>query len=126
MAIPKDRKFVKTQKKPWIRSTACSLFCFTCQIEYICIFHFKSEPLFTDPQIKALNPGVNPPNSNVVVVHRSDGSGTTYVWTSYVCKESPSWNQTIGTSKSVPWPTGVGASGSEGVANTLKSSANSI
>ena len=73
-----------------------------------------------------LNPGVNLPNSNVVVVHRSDGSGTTYVWTSYLSKESPSWNQTIGASKSVPWPTGVGASGSEGVANTLKSSPNSI
>ena len=68
-----------------------------------------------------LNPGVNLPAANIVVVHRSDSSGTTYVWTSYLCQESPSWNQTIGASKSVPWPTGVGASGSEGVANTIKS-----
>ena len=81
---------------------------------------------WNDPQIKALNPGVNLPNSNIVVVHRSDGSGTTYVWTSYLSKESPSWNQTVGASKSVPWPTGVGASGSEVVANTIKSSLNSI
>jgi len=81
---------------------------------------------WNDPQIKALNPGVNLPAANIVVVHRSDSSGTTYVWTSYLSQESPSWNQTIGASKSVPWPTGVGASGSEGVANTIKSSLNSI
>src|SRR5262249_29222457 len=76
---------------------------------------------WNDPRIKVLNPGVNLPAANIVVVHRSDSSGTTYVWTSYLCQESPSWNQTIGASKSVPWPTGVGASGSEGVANTIKS-----
>src|SRR5215813_5989538 len=81
---------------------------------------------WNDPQIKALNPGVNLPAANIVVVHRSDSSGTTYVWTSYLSQESPSWNQTIGASKSVTWPTGVGASGSEGVANTIKSSLNSI
>ena len=81
---------------------------------------------WNDPQIKALNTGVNLPAANIVVVHRSDGSGTTYVWTSYLSKESPSWNQTIGASKTVPWPMGVGASGSEGVTNTLKSSLNSI
>jgi phosphate transport system substrate-binding protein len=81
---------------------------------------------WNDPQIKVLNPGVNLPTANIVVVHRSDGSGTTYVWTSYLSKESQSWNQTIGASKAVPWPIGVGASGSEGVANTLKISLNSI
>ncbi|MGA9149484.1 MAG: phosphate ABC transporter substrate-binding protein PstS [Candidatus Nitrosopolaris sp.] len=81
---------------------------------------------WNDPQIKALNPGVNLPAANIVVVHRSDGSGTTYVWTSYLSKESPSWNQTVGASKSVPWPVGIGAPGSEGVANTIKSSPNTI
>jgi phosphate transport system permease protein/phosphate transport system substrate-binding protein len=81
---------------------------------------------WNDPQIKALNPGVNLPDANIVVVHRSDGSGTTYVWTSYLSKESLSWNQTIGAAKTVPWPIGVSASGSEGVANTIKSSPNSI
>jgi phosphate transport system substrate-binding protein len=81
---------------------------------------------WNDREIRALNPGVNLPDANIAVVHRSDGSGTTYVWTSYLSKESPLWNQTIGASKTVPWPTGIGASGSEGVANTIKSSPNSI
>jgi phosphate transport system substrate-binding protein len=61
-----------------------------------------------------------------LVVHRSDGSGTTYVWTSYLSKESPSWNQTVGASKSVPWPTGIGAPDNERVANAIKGSPNTI
>ena len=81
---------------------------------------------WNDPQIKALNPGVNLPNTNIAVVHRSDGSGTTYVWTSYLSKSSPSWNQTVGASKSVPWPVGIGAPGNEGVANAIKGSPNTI
>ncbi len=81
---------------------------------------------WNDPQIQALNPGVSLPASNIVVVHRSDGSGTTYVWTSYLSKESPSWNQTVGASKSVPWPTGIGAPGNEGVANAIKGSPNTM
>jgi len=81
---------------------------------------------WNDLKIKALNPGVNLPNANIVVVHRSDGSGTTYVWTSYLSSHSPSWNQTIGASKSVPWPTGIGAPGNEGVANAIKGSPNTI
>jgi phosphate transport system substrate-binding protein len=81
---------------------------------------------WNDPEIKALNPEINLPDAKIVVIHRSDGSGTTYVWTSYLSKESPSWNQTIGASKTVLWPIGVGASGSEAVANTIKSSLNSI
>ena len=81
---------------------------------------------WNDPQIKALNPGVNLPNANIVVVHRSDGSGTTFVWTSYLSKSSPSWNQTVGASKSVPWPIGIGAPGNEGVANAIKGSPNTI
>ncbi len=81
---------------------------------------------WNDPQIKTLNPGVNLPNTNIAVVHRSDGSGTTFVWTSYLSKSSPSWNQTIGASKSVPWPIGIGAPGNEGVANTIKGSPNTI
>jgi len=48
---------------------------------------------WNDPQLEALNPGVNLPAANIVVVYRSDGSGTTYVWTSYLSKKSPSWNQ---------------------------------
>ena len=81
---------------------------------------------WNDPQIQALNPGVSLPDANIVVVHRSDGSGTTYVWTSYLSRASPSWNQTVGASKSVSWPTGVGAPSSEGVANAIKGSPNTI
>jgi phosphate transport system permease protein/phosphate transport system substrate-binding protein len=81
---------------------------------------------WNDPQIKALNPGINLPAANIVVVHRSDGSGTTFVWTSYLSMSSPSWNQTIGASKSVPWPVGIGAPGNEGVANAIKGSPNTI
>ncbi|MFY9799024.1 MAG: phosphate ABC transporter substrate-binding protein PstS [Candidatus Nitrosopolaris sp.] len=81
---------------------------------------------WNDPQINALNPGENLPDANIVVVHRSDGSGTTYVWTSYLSDASPSWNQTVGASKSVPWPTGIGALGNEGVANAIKGSPNTI
>ncbi|MFZ0896143.1 MAG: phosphate ABC transporter substrate-binding protein PstS, partial [Candidatus Nitrosopolaris sp.] len=77
---------------------------------------------WNDPQIQALNPGKSLPAADIVVVHRSDGSGTTFVWTSYLSNASPSWNQTIGASKSVPWPTGIGAPGNEGVANAIKGS----
>src|SRR5262249_8243994 len=81
---------------------------------------------WNDPQIKALNPGVNLPNANIVVVHRSDGSGTNYVWTSYLSSQSPSWNQTVGASKSVTWPTGIGVPDNEGVANAIKGSPNTL
>jgi len=81
---------------------------------------------WNDPQIQALNPGISLPSANIVVVHRSDGSGTTYVWTTYLSSQSLSWNQTIGASKSVPWPTGKGAPGNEGVANAIKGSPNTI
>jgi len=81
---------------------------------------------WNDPQIQALNQGVSLPAANIVVVHRSDGSGTTFVWTSYLSKASPSWNQTIGASKSVPWPIGIGAPGNEGVASAIKGSPNTI
>lgn len=81
---------------------------------------------WNDQQIKALNPGVNLPDANIAVVHRSDGSGTTFVWTSYLSKSSASWNQTVGASKSVPWPVGIGAPGNEGVANAIKGSQNTI
>ena len=70
---------------------------------------------WNDPQIKTLNPGVNLPAANIVVIHRSDGSGTNYVWTSYLSSQSRSWNQTVGASKSVTWPTGIGVPDNEGV-----------
>jgi phosphate transport system permease protein/phosphate transport system substrate-binding protein len=81
---------------------------------------------WNDPRIKALNTGVSPPDANIVVVHRSDGSGTNYVWTSYVSSQSRSWNQTVGVSKSVTWPTGIGVPDNEGVANAVKGSPNTL
>jgi phosphate transport system substrate-binding protein len=79
-----------------------------------------------DPQIAELNPDLPLPSQDIVVVHRSDGSGTTFVWTSYLSKVSPEWNQAIGPGKSVSWPVGLGAPGNEGVANTVQSTPNSI
>ena len=78
------------------------------------------------PQIEALNPDAPLPSQDIVVVHRSDGSGTTFVWTSYLALVSPSWNEQIGKGNSVEWPVGVGAPGNEGVANTVRSTFNSI
>ncbi|MGN6560199.1 MAG: phosphate ABC transporter substrate-binding protein PstS [Candidatus Nitrosocosmicus sp.] len=79
-----------------------------------------------DPKIKQLNPGVNLPSNPITVVHRSDGSGTTFVFTDYLSKVSPEWSSKVGTSKSVQWPTGIGAPGNEGVAASIGSSKYSI
>src|SRR5215831_13085493 len=57
---------------------------------------------------------------------KADGSGTTFIWTSYLSEASKPWNQTIGASKLVPWPVGIGAPGNEGVANSIKGSPNTI
>ncbi|MFZ0895241.1 MAG: extracellular solute-binding protein, partial [Candidatus Nitrosopolaris sp.] len=81
---------------------------------------------WNDPQIQSLNPGKSLPSASIVIVHRSDGSGITFVWTSFLSSVSPQWNQTVGASKSVPWPTGIGAPGNEGVANAIKGSPNTI
>jgi phosphate transport system substrate-binding protein len=81
---------------------------------------------WNDPRIQSLNPDKKLPAADIVTVHRSDGSGTTFVWTNFLSKASPQWNQTIGASKSVQWPSGVGAPGNEGVANAIKGSPNTI
>jgi phosphate transport system permease protein/phosphate transport system substrate-binding protein len=81
---------------------------------------------WNDPKIQSMNPGVSLPSNNIVVVHRSDGSGTTFVWTDYLSKISSEWKDKVGTSKSVPWPTGIGAPGNEGVANAVKGTQNTI
>jgi phosphate transport system substrate-binding protein len=81
---------------------------------------------WNDPKIQSLNPGLSLPSSNIVVVHRSDGSGTTFVWTDYLSKVSSEWSNKVGKSKSVPWPTGIGAPGNEGVANSIKGTPNTI
>jgi phosphate ABC transporter phosphate-binding protein len=79
-----------------------------------------------DQRIKDLNPDAPIPNQDIVVVHRSDGSGTTFVWTSYLSLVSPEWQEQIGSGTSVEWPVGVGAPGNEGVATTVRSTPNSI
>ena len=75
---------------------------------------------WNDPKIAATNPGVKLPDTDIVVVHRSDGSGTTYIWTDYLSKVSPEWKQKVGTNTSVSWPTGIGGKGNEGVAGQIK------
>jgi phosphate transport system substrate-binding protein len=75
---------------------------------------------WNDPKIAALNPGIKLPDQDIVVVHRSDGSGTTYIWTDYLSKISPEWKQKVGTNTSVNWPTGLGGKGNEGVAGQIK------
>ena len=75
---------------------------------------------WNDPKITALNPGVTLPDQDIVVVHRSDGSGTTYIFTDYLSKISPEWKTKAGANTSVNWPTGIGGKGNEGVAGQIK------
>ena len=81
---------------------------------------------WNDPKIVALNPGVTLPDQEIVVVHRSDGSGTTYIWTDYLSKVSPEWKSKVGTNTSVNWPTGIGGKGNEGVAGQIKQTPGAI
>jgi phosphate transport system substrate-binding protein len=75
---------------------------------------------WNDPALAALNPGVSLPNQAISVVHRSDGSGTTFIWTNYLSKVSPEWKEKVGDGTSVAWPTGVGGKGNEGVASYVQ------
>jgi len=75
---------------------------------------------WNDAKITASNPGVSLPDQEIVVVHRSDGSGTTYIWTDYLSKVSAEWKQKVGTNTSVNWPAGIGGKGNEGVAGQIK------
>ena len=81
---------------------------------------------WNDPKITASNPGVTLPDQEIVVVHRSDGSGTTYIWTDYLSKISPEWKTKVGTNTSVSWPTGIGGKGNEGVAGQVKQTPGAI
>jgi phosphate transport system substrate-binding protein len=79
-----------------------------------------------DAALKKLNPDVKLPSSAIAVVHRSDGSGTTYNFTNYLSKVSPEWKDKVGTEKAVEWPVGIGAKGNEGVANNVANTKGSI
>ncbi len=81
---------------------------------------------WNDAQITGLNPGVNLPSTDITVVHRSDGSGTTYIWVDYLSKVSPEWKKMVGVAASVKWPVGVGAKGNEGVAGLVKQTPGAI
>jgi phosphate transport system substrate-binding protein len=81
---------------------------------------------WNDKMISSLNPDLTLPNQQIVIAHRSDGSGTTFVFTSYLSKVSPEWQTKIGQGKSVPWPLGVGGQGNAGVAGIVKSTPYSI
>ncbi|HKK14239.1 MAG TPA: phosphate ABC transporter substrate-binding protein PstS [Gammaproteobacteria bacterium] len=75
---------------------------------------------WNDPRIAQANPGVNLPDKAITVVHRSDGSGTTWIFTNFLSKVSKEWKSQVGNDKSVAWPTGVGGKGNEGVASYVK------
>lgn len=75
---------------------------------------------WNDPRISELNPNVQLPDAAILVVHRSDGSGTTFGWTHYLAQVSPEWAENVGVAKAVKWPTGQGGKGNEGVANYVR------
>jgi phosphate transport system substrate-binding protein len=81
---------------------------------------------WNDPKLVALNPDVKLPDANINVVYRSDGSGTTFVWTDYLSRASTDWKSKIGANTSVQWPVGIGGKGNEGVSASVKQIANSI
>src|SRR5215218_8623218 len=83
-------------------------------------------PQIRDTEIKEINPELQLPSENIITVHRSDGSGTTFVFTDYLANVSSQWETNIGKGKSIQWPTGIGAPGNEGVSGSLKSTPNSI
>jgi phosphate transport system substrate-binding protein len=81
---------------------------------------------WNDPEIIKANAGVSLPNADIIVVHRSDGSGTTYIWTDFLSKVSDDWKNKVGKGTSVNWPVGLGGKGNEGVTGLVKETPNSI
>lgn len=81
---------------------------------------------WNDPALTKVNPGINFPNQQIIVVHRSDGSGTTYIFTDYLSKVSKDWESSVGKGTSVKWPVGLGGKGNEGVAGQIRQLQGSI
>jgi phosphate transport system substrate-binding protein len=81
---------------------------------------------WNDPRLASVNPGVTLPNQDIIVVHRSDGSGTTFIFTDYLSKVSPAWAQNPGKGTSVNWPVGLGGRGNEGVSATVQQTPGAI
>jgi len=81
---------------------------------------------WNDPELTKANPGVNLPKADIVVVHRAEASGTSFIWTDYLAKVSPEWKMKVGSASSVNWPVGLGGQGTEGVAGQIKQTPNTI
>jgi len=81
---------------------------------------FSADTKWNDGGLRRHTPALTLPNQDIIVVHRSDGSGTTYVWVDYLTKVSPEWAQKVGKGTSVNWPVGLGGRGNEGVAATVR------
>jgi phosphate transport system substrate-binding protein len=81
---------------------------------------------WNDKAVTSANPGINFPDKDIIVVHRSDGSGTTFIWTDYLSKISPEWKSQVGADTSVKWPIGMGGKGNEGVAGLIRQLSGSI
>jgi phosphate transport system substrate-binding protein len=81
---------------------------------------------WNDPAIASVNSGVKLPGDDIVVVHRSDGSGTSYIWTDYLSKVSPEWDKSVGKATSVKWPVGLGGKGNEGVSALIQQTPGAI
>ncbi len=94
--------------------------------ETVCKIYMGEIKKWTDPKIKNLNPKLNLPDTDITVVHRSDGSGTTAIFTDYLSDVCPVWKEKVGAGTSVSWPVGIGGKGNEGVANYVKQQANSV
>lgn len=106
---------------PGIKSGALKL-----DSEAICKVYMGEIKKWNDPKIKGMNPTLNLPDKEIIVVHRSDGSGTTAIFTDYLSTACSAWKEKVGTGTSVSWPAGIGGKGNEGVANYVLSQANSI
>ena len=94
--------------------------------EAVCKIYMGEIKNWNDSKIKGLNPKLNLPSSEITVVHRSDGSGTTAIFTDYLSDVCPAWKEKVGAGTSVSWPAGIGGKGNEGVANYVQQQANSI
>ncbi|HYM77278.1 MAG TPA: phosphate ABC transporter substrate-binding protein PstS [Candidatus Dormibacteraeota bacterium] len=81
---------------------------------------------WNDKAITSVNPGITFPDKDIIVVHRSDGSGTTFIWTDYLSKVSPEWKSSVGADTSVKWPVGLGNKGNEGVSGLIRQMSGSI
>jgi phosphate transport system substrate-binding protein len=81
---------------------------------------------WNDKAITGANSGINFPDKDIIVIHRSDGSGTTFIWTDYLSKVSPEWKSRVGSNTSVSWPIGLGGKGNEGVAGSIRQLQGSI